>query len=165
MHPSPIRAVCVYAVLAAAALAFVLVVAPASIDVPRAVPQTALSPRFLPDVLAGAVGLLSLVGIARAGLSLRRRPSRTMAGEGSPRTAAERVRPLLALALLCLSWPLSPLLGMAATGGLIAAALTAVGGERRVWPYLVVATVLPLLVSLFFGSVLNVPLPAGSLLR
>jgi len=185
-RPAVLRDLCLYTLLAVSAVLFIAALAPYAIAVPGDLGNPVLSPRFLPNVLAGAVGGLALFGVLRSALLLRRPTPPLPAAASVPETASDsdvpdsdapdsdasnrgglwdKLRPLLAFAILCLSYPFSGLFGMTPVSILILALLLWLGGERRAWPYLAVAIALPCAIAYFFEAMLNVPVPAATFLR
>jgi len=154
------RDACFFVALIAAAAGFALVLVPAGIDLPGGVTQAGLSPRFLPYILAGLVAALAAIGLLQ---SLTARPAQDAAQRETAATAGVLWRSAAALALLGLSYPLALLLGLPLAAATVCLLLLALGREHRLWPYPAVALGLPLLVTLFFHELLNVPLPLGAL--
>ena len=158
------RDACFYGVLIACAAGFALVVVPAGIDLPGEVAQAGLSPRFLPYVLTFLIVALAVAGLLQSLLRHRQRaalpPSPRPVTEAHS-AAASLWRPAAVLVLLALSYPLSLSLGLPLASALLCALLLLLGRERLAWAYPAVAVLLPVMVTVFFHTLLHVPLPLG----
>lgn len=137
-----------------AVLAFLVV--PGAIVRPQGTESRALSPDFWPLVILGAA---AVSGACMALGALVRPPAD---GEAPPDFGADGWRRIAAVfAGLAAFYLLTPVIGMAPVGILLALFLMWLGGERRRPAALATAVLLPLVLHLFFVHVAQVPLPMG----
>lgn len=144
--------------LAIAAVVFLFVIAPAGITVPSSVPHLGVSPILLPIVMGTVVACLSLGFALQASLGrgVPQDPDSQM-----PKRRFWPLRMLVVVSLIAAYFPLSGVIGMPGTAGVITAALMALGGERRVLPLVLIPVGFPALVTAFFTEVASVPIPMG----
>nr|WP_067297483.1 tripartite tricarboxylate transporter TctB family protein [Marinobacterium profundum] len=134
---------------------FIFYLVPQYITEPQMVKNPMLSPRFLPLVTGWVVLLLSVIVL----LEGIRRPPKQNSVE-NVHAKVPRLRWVLMLAAGLVYSLLLEELGAIASGVIATAMLFIAHGLRQVRIYLL-ALVFPVVVSLLFVHVLNVPLPVG----
>lgn len=146
-------------------LSFFFVVAPAAIELPRGISHFALSPLFLPQVLAAVAAALGLaVALRGRGRQTGDGGSSEVAGAASRQSSLRRIsRPATALALLTMTVVTSPWAGMTLASAVAVGGLLLLGGERRIWIYALLGGAVPYITTFLFQAVLNVPIPGGLL--
>ncbi|WP_022727530.1 tripartite tricarboxylate transporter TctB family protein [Fodinicurvata sediminis] len=147
----------------AASVLFASLVIPAGVTSPASVEHLPLSPRFLPYVLSALIAIMALVHLAEAWFSPRP-PDADPEEEFEPHPRWKLRSSWLGLLLLGYLF-LPQWGGMLATAVAATTVLTAVGGERRLPVLLGIGVLVPTAVYFFFTIVVQVPLPAGSLIE
>ncbi|OEY67969.1 hypothetical protein BG841_07885 [Marinobacter sp. X15-166B] len=139
------------------ALCFLYYVVPTHIELPYHMQHPLLSPQFLPQLAGWMVLVLSLLLMIDG---LLKPPKREAADEY--RRGVPVLRQVLMLVAGILYAVFFEQLGAIGSGVLATALLFLASGLRSVWVYALVI-VFPVVVTLLFIHVLNVPLPAGTL--
>ena len=149
----------VFGVLLLAAIVFVAFVVPIGIVAPGEDLPLALSPRFLPIVLGAAIGALALLGIA-----IDRWRARGGVDLGAPEIPFQaELRVWSAFLILFATVASVGWVGMVTASMLGFVGLLILGGERRLWVYLLAGVAFPYALGAFFENAVHVPLPAGKL--
>lgn len=142
--------------LAIAGLAWLI---PAGVQVPARLNSPLLSPDFWPRILAG---LLLAMGLLISIMALRNRQQPpTEDASLTPITAQSRNKGIafvigLFVYYLAILW-----LGIVLASVLALIGFMLLGGQRRWWPMLLTAVLLPVLVYTFFVHIARIPMPLG----
>ena len=126
------------------------------------VPPGQISPRFLPEVLTGAILVFSALLLLLPLLKKSAPPVKAPAADEDP--AAEnatflKIAPFLSIAVIIISYLLLAWFGFIACSIFSMAAIMFAFGERNIPKLVIVSLIITALVWLFAAKLLNIPLP------
>lgn len=136
---------------------------PYGIESPASLQFRALSPSFWPNTVGVVISLIGLALIATSFFGSAA-ATRSRASEGGqPTSTWLQARPFVVMAICLILYLALEKLGFVLTLTIAIAALSIIGGERRLWLIALISVLTPLALYIFFTKATGVAIPAGVL--